>query len=170
MTKALNDVAAAARKTGAGFNRKESKQDYATPPDFMAAFVRRFGPVAFDLAASKENAKHERYFSVADNSLVQSWRAIDGNLWLNPPFDAITPWAKKCYEEGGLGGARVFLLVPASVGSNWFRDYVFNKAAVLFLNGRLHFDPAHPKWGYPKDCLLAGFGPFRSGCDVWTWK
>ena len=33
-----------------------SRQDYGTPPEFLAAVVARFGPLAFDLAASRDNA------------------------------------------------------------------------------------------------------------------
>jgi phage N-6-adenine-methyltransferase len=102
------------KKTGAGFNRGSSKQDYATPPDFMSAVEKRFGLVAFDLAASANNSKHANYFSESDNSLVQEWHKIPGNLWLNPPFDPITPWAQKCASESILG-ATIFFLVPASV-------------------------------------------------------
>lgn len=41
----------------------DSKQDYSTPDDFLGAVTRRFGPIQFDLAAHKLNAKHERYFA-----------------------------------------------------------------------------------------------------------
>ena len=62
--------------------------------------------------------------------------------------------------------SRIYFLVPAAVGSNWFRGYVHKKALVLFLNGRLSFDGKAP---YPKDCLLAVYG-VKAGYDVWKWK
>ena len=42
---------------GASFNRKESFQAYATPPEFIAAVKRRFrvSEFAWDLAADAEN-------------------------------------------------------------------------------------------------------------------
>lgn len=158
----------ASTKTGAGFARGKSKQDYSTPPDFMQAVLGRFGPISFDLAASEDNAKHPSFYSIADNSLVQPWHKIPGTSWLNPPFDLIAPWAEKCAAECRLG-ARILFLVPASVGSNWFRDHVHRHAFVLALNGRIAFDPNNPTWGYPKDCMLAGYG-FGVGFDTWTWK
>jgi len=42
---------------------EDSKQDYATPGDLMAAVAGRFGPMQFDLAAHAGNKKHERYFA-----------------------------------------------------------------------------------------------------------
>ena len=42
---------------------KNNKQDYATPADFMAAVMKRFGPIAFDLAAHAGNTKSPNYFA-----------------------------------------------------------------------------------------------------------
>jgi hypothetical protein len=42
---------------------KDSKQDYATPAEFIAAVEKRFGPIQFDLAAHRANKRHERYFA-----------------------------------------------------------------------------------------------------------
>lgn len=41
----------------------ESKQDYATPETLIAAVVKRFGPISFDLAAHAGNKRHPRYFA-----------------------------------------------------------------------------------------------------------
>jgi hypothetical protein len=104
----------------------DSKQDYRTPADFMAAVAKRFGPVTFDLAAHAGNAQHPLYFApthfitstgskktgdlvevrtknldpsaAAFDSFAQDWRAaVTGGLgWLNPEFGDIAPWAEKC--------------------------------------------------------------------------
>jgi hypothetical protein len=44
---------------------EDSKQDYKTPDDFIAAVQKRFGIIQFDLAAHRQNARHERYFAPA---------------------------------------------------------------------------------------------------------
>lgn len=154
--------------SGAALNRGSSKQDYATPPEFIEAVVKRFGRISYDLAASPENTKSEHYFSEAQNSLAQDWHSLsDGvaNLWLNPPFDNISPWALKCAEEGQRG-ARILFLTPASIGANWFAKHVHNKALVLALNGRICFDGKNP---YPKDCILSCYGFGVTGFNVWGW-
>lgn len=43
----------------------DSKQDYGTPADFLAAVEGRFGPIVIDLAAHAGNHKHARYFAPA---------------------------------------------------------------------------------------------------------
>lgn len=152
--------------TGPTINRHKSKQDWATPPEFIEAVEKRFGKIEFDLAASAENTKHTGFYDEERDSLKQDWHKLYGNLWLNPPFSNIAPWAKKCAEEASLG-ATILFLTPASIGSNWFRDYVHRKAQVLALNGRITFIGAITP--YPKDCILSTYG-FPIGFDVWNWR
>ena len=158
---------------GAAHNRGKSKQDYATPRDFRDAVSAKFGVPAWDLACSPENQFGPGGITKEQDSFSVDWHLLGGLLWLNPEFDDIAPWAKKSNDEQALG-ARELMLVPASVGSNWFKKYVHRQAPVLFLNGRLCFDGVAP---YPKDCMLIlwGFEQFVTPLsnrfyDVWTWK
>lgn len=41
----------------------KNKQDYATPPEFMEAVTKHFGPIAFDLAAHAGNTKSPHYYT-----------------------------------------------------------------------------------------------------------
>lgn len=119
----------------------------------------------FDLAASTRNAKARRYYTMQTDALERDWTILTGHLWLNPPYDRIEPWAAKCASTP-TRMRRIYFLVPAAVGSNWFAKHVDGKARVYLLNGRLSFDGKHP---YPKDCVLALFGP-TPGYEVWRWK
>jgi phage N-6-adenine-methyltransferase len=143
-----------------------SKQDYATPLDFIDAIERRFGPIAFDLAASDENKVCPCFFNEARNSLLQDWTTLDGTLWLNPPFERLEPWAQKCTTVSNRSGW-LLLLVPASTGANWFQGSLVPNAYVLDLAPRLSFDGVAP---YPKDLVLAAFGFGVVGRGFWRWK
>jgi hypothetical protein len=154
-----------------------SEQTVGTPPAFVHAVVQRFGPIVRDLAATHENslaARRSEFFGPgskhAENALDDSvrWGLSDGGLaWLNPPFGRIKPWVEKCAAESA-NGARILLLVPASVGAEWFfflREgaYVFELAPRLTFVG--HATP------YPKDLVLAYFGPERfTGRQHWRWR
>ena len=152
-----------------------SKQDYQTPRAFVDAVKFRLGvdEFSFDFAADDagKNRVAESWWGPYCDSLSktrQNWvnAASGGFAWLNPPFADIAPWAERCKWLRQDGGS-VALLVPAGVGSNWFRDHVAGQALVLFLNGRLSFDGVAP---YPKDCVLALYAPhFAPGYEVWTW-
>lgn len=155
----------------ASFNRGKSKQTYETPPEFMRAVSKRFGPISFDLACVLETAKAKRFFTPESDAFQFDWHKLRGLLWLNPPYDNISPWAERCAKESRLG-AKILFLVPASVGSNWHANFVHNTAHVCFLNGRIQFVGA--KDPYPKDCILACYGMRNEGMEpgysVWRWK
>jgi len=152
-----------------------SKQDYSTPEKFIAAVKARLGIARFehDFAADASNAQAATFFDEQRDALsVPRWEeyCAGGWGWLNPPFSDIGPWARRCAETGRAGGLLAFL-VPAGVGANWFRDYIDGEASVLFLNGRLAFMPDKPTWLYPKDCILALYGPLVTpGYTVWNWR
>lgn len=152
-----------------------SKQDYWTPPEFLDAVRKTLGVHEFDvdLAADDGNAIALEYFTAQNSAFdAQTWRFASGWNWLNPPYSAIGPWVERAYLEARDNRAKTAVLIPASVGANWWRDWVHNKALVLFLNGRLTFVGCTAP--YPKDCALLLYDPFlvREGMtyyDVWSW-
>lgn len=165
---------------GASFNRGNSAQNFATPRIFGAAVLEKLGieDFMFDFAANSENAVSLCYWDKQTDALKQTdedWLFAvqqpyrSGWGWLNPPFDDIEPWAEKMTVLRDKSGSCAFL-VPAAVGSNWWRDYTHGVAYVLLINGRIPFDPLKPHWGYPKDCALCLYSPEREpGYEVWSW-
>jgi len=157
-----------------------SRQDYGTPQEFLLSVKTLLQITSFwkDLAASPENAVASRYYTVDNDALLirNGWESpYFGWNWLNMPFRKIEPWVEKAHQTESVGNHAV--LVPASVGSAWWRKWVHRKATVLFLEGRLTFvgeiDP------YPKDCALLLY-PFGKGLtrfgstvhhyNVWDWR
>lgn len=163
-------------------NRGKSNQYYETPNNFIKAVERKFGPIIFDLAASNYNTKSSSYFTEEQDSLEQDWTKLptNGNLWLNPPYSDIGLFAKKCNDTISKIVATkchskisILMLVPASVGSNWFRDYVYEKSIIFFLNGRITF--VGEKNPYPKDCMLCQYIDYSDDVSklttcIWHWN
>jgi len=143
----------------------DTRQDYGTPLEFIEAVERRFGKLTFDIAASPENAKCEKFFTEADDALEQPWP--NGLLWLNPPFKVIDPWAEQCLFYGN-PLRRILMLTPASIDALWYAKHVHQKAAVLAVSPRIKF--VGEKHAYPKPLMLSCFGFGVSGLDVWRWK
>lgn len=159
--------------------RGRSKQDYQTPPELLMAVRRYLGirDFSIDLAAARHNTVHPVYFTEDDDALQQSWHQWTGHDhgwgWCNPPFAHIEPWVKHASTQMAMG-AQVAMLLPAGIGSNWFRQWVHLQAFWLALNGRLTF-MGQPTC-YPKDCILVlwdlDLQPGASGnapYDVWEW-
>ena len=163
-------------------NRGHSRQDYSTSCEFLCAVRSRFGRIDVDLAARKDNAVTDLFIGPDADSLTVPWaRSFGGALpdvriplaWCNPEFANIRPWVAKAREEtrGNLGREFplcVLLLVPAAVGSAWFRDFVHGAAKVFVLSPRLQFEGETAP--YPKDCMLLLFGPWGGGFDLWQWS
>lgn len=146
-----------------------------TPPEFLAAARKLLGITEFavDLACCQDNKVAPVGISADMDSLSLNWVDECGTdwCWLNPPYDNIGAWAEKCLRES-MDGAHIAFLVPASVGSNWWRDFVHYQADVRFLNGRLKFlyaNGTRHKDYYPKDLALILYGN-EPGYDVWNWR
>lgn len=157
-----------------------SRQDYHTPDAFLQAVLLylRQPAFTFDFAADAASACAPSYWDAEVDSLRQpaeDWAAVatpqdmpGGWAWLNPPFAHIAPWVRICWAARELG-ARIAVLLPAGVGSDWWRDYVHGQVHVLLVNGRLTFkgtpDP------YPKDVVLLLYAKeLEPTYQVWNWR
>lgn len=157
--------------TGPSIKRGRSKQDHGTPREFLDAVEKRFGKICWDLAAHRENRVVNQYLGpgsvIAENSLAYDWNLLNGVLWLNPEFANIEPWARMC-SLNRFRHSPLLMLTPASIGTDWFSDFVKDRAFVLGLSPRMTFvgsdDP------YPKDLMLSVFYAGLSGFDTWRWK
>lgn len=125
---------------------------YRTDPEFME-FINGKYKIIGDLAASDDNFQAPLYITEKENSLSADWKEFyyicvnsegDGYLWLNPPYDDIGEWARKC-AYAMMEDVKILFLVPAGVGTNWYRKHVEDFARVDLLNGRLVFDFLYPE-------------------------
>lgn len=117
----------------------------ATPSDLFRQLDREFG-FTVDVCASIDNAKCPRFFSEADNGLVQAW--APERCWMNPPYSEIEPWTKKAVAES-CAGAVVVGLLPVRTDLGWFhRDVLIGASEIRFLRGRMRFEQGNgtPMW------------------------
>jgi len=125
-----------------GKNKGESETVVRTQPELLAAVEARWGSLTWDLAALPENAVADKYITPWEDSLAPhtEW-PLDELPWLNPPYDDITPWVRKCDGYHRAYGPRfeALLLIPAAIGSRWYADHCFNKCETIPLMGRPQF-------------------------------
>lgn len=146
--------------------------DERTPKSFIEAVKKRWGQLSWDLAADNRGtvAQADAFYGPSDNSLVQPWENLFGNLWLNPPwppYGDITPWVQKCAAaaHSSLSYTRFLLFIPAMTSAKWWGDCVDGQAQVNFLAGRFTDDPSSP---YFRDLALCVYGE-KPGYDLWRW-
>lgn len=115
------------------FSRKSD--EWATPPELFEELDREFD-FNLDPCATPDNAKCEKYFTMEENGLVQNWGGY--RVFCNPPYSNLAAWVKKAAEESARG-ALVVMLIPARTDTRYFHDYIYHKAEIRFIRGRLHF-------------------------------
>ena len=108
---------------------------WATPQDFFDQLDNEFR-FNLDVCALPENTKCPAYYTPEMDGLSQPWY---GRCWCNPPYGRqVGRWVKKAAESAA-EGATVVMLLPARTDTAWFHDYIYEKAEVRFVRGRLKF-------------------------------
>ena len=126
-----------------------SKTDlWATPQEFYDKLNAEF-QFTLDPCATSQNAKCEKYYTKKEDGLKQNWQGE--TVFCNPPYGrVIKDWVKKCYEESRKENTTVVMLIPARTDTNYFHDYIYNKAKeIRFIRGRLKFGNAKNSAPFP---------------------
>lgn len=94
-----------------------------------------------DVAADENNKKCKKYYSLKEDGLNQTWRTERGGaVWCNPPYGRdIKKWVEKAYKESKLHNTTIVMLIPSRTDTQYFHDYIYNKAKLFFIRGRLKF-------------------------------
>ena len=93
--------------------------DRWTPLNLWIPWNERFA-FTLDVAASTENYLCDRYFTLEDDGLTQSWEGE--RVWCNPPYSDIPRWVEKAHES--LAQAVVMLLPANRTEQRWWQVLV----------------------------------------------
>ena len=108
--------------------------EWSTPQDTFDELDKEFH-FTLDPCATKENAKCGKFYTIEDDGLKQSWD--NEVVFCNPPYGReIKHWVKKA---SAAAGGTVVMLMPARTCTAYFHDYIYNKAEIRFIRGRLKF-------------------------------
>ena len=142
--------------------------EWTTPLEFFANLCCRF-QLTTDLACTTEN-KRTQFGLCRDlidpltgqqvDSLKVNWATLNKNnggwLWCNPPYGRdIGKWIKKAYEES-LKGTKIIMLIPARTDTSYWHDYIFGKAEIEFIRGRLKFGESKNSAPFPSALIIYG--------------
>lgn len=110
--------------------------EWATPYDLFDELNAEFD-FTLDPCASAENAKCEKFYTKEEDGLAQSWAGE--RVFMNPPYGKeASNWIAKAYFESQYAEVIVGLL-PARTDVKWFHDFVYGKAEIRFIKGRVKF-------------------------------
>ena len=121
---------------------------WSTPQAFFDKMDKEFH-FTCDVCATKDNAKCDLFYSPEEDGLSQEW---EGVCWMNPPYGReITKWVKKASESNK---ATVVCLLPARTDTAWFHDYIYGKAEIRFIRGRLKFGDGKNSAPFPSMIVI----------------
>ena len=124
---------------------------WATPQDFFDELNEEF-EFTLDPCATPDNAKCAKFFTKEQDGLKQDWTGE--RVFCNPPYGrAIGAWVKKCHDEAQKG-TLVVMLIPARTDTSYFHDYIYHKAEIRFIRGRLKFGGASQGAPFPSMVVI----------------
>lgn len=120
---------------------------WATPQNLFDKLNEEFC-FTIDVCAIPDNAKCDRYFTPEMDGLKQEWA---GTVWCNPPYGRqIGKWVEKAYKSD----CTVVMLLPARTDTRWFHDYIYGKAEIRFVRGRLKFGGVKSSAPFPSMIVI----------------
>lgn len=122
--------------------------EWATPQYLFDALDKEFH-FELDVCANHENHKCAKYFTKTDDGLSMPWGGV--TIWCNPPYGReIGKWVAKCVDHPGTA----VMLLPARTDTRWFHDYIYNKAEIRFIKGRLKFGDSKNSAPFPSMVVI----------------
>jgi phage N-6-adenine-methyltransferase len=140
---------------------ESNSNEWETPQSLFNELNREFN-FTLDVAASIHNHKCLDYFDKEDDGLTFNWHKHNqtknkekaGSIWMNPPYGReIGKWIKKAHEESMLG-ATIVCLIPARTDTTYWHDFIFGKAEIRFIKGRLKFGNSKNSAPFPSAIVI----------------
>lgn len=125
---------------------------WATPIDYFEEINKEFN-FNLDPCADESNHKCEKYFTRETDGLSQNWGGY--RVFCNPPYGReIGNWVRKAYETNKEAGNLIVMLLPARTDTRWFHDYIYGKAEIRFIKGRLKFGGSKNSAPFPSMLVI----------------
>jgi site-specific DNA-methyltransferase (adenine-specific) len=123
-----------------------NSDDWATPHDIFQRLNEEFN-FNLDPCASRENHKCDTYYTVDDDGLSQPWGGC--RVFCNPPYSEIDKWVEKAYRESQHDNTLVVLLIPSRTDTRYFHNFIYQRAEIRFVKGRLKFGQSKNSAPFP---------------------
>tara|TARA_Y100000004_G_C8788112_1_gene357996 strand:- start:60 stop:605 length:546 start_codon:yes stop_codon:yes gene_type:complete len=116
------------------------KDDWQTPQWLFDKLNKHFEFVA-DVCATDQNTKCDIYFDKNKSCLEHDWFECN---FMNPPYGrGIGKFIEKAYWQWWDNDCTTVSVLPARTDTKWFHSFIYNKADITFMKGRLKFEGGH---------------------------
>lgn len=125
--------------------------EWETPREVFEALDAEFH-FTLDPCSTHENAKCAKHYTREEDGLAQDWTGE--TVFCNPPYGREMPlWIEKCARHGAGGGVAV-MLIPARTDTRAFHEFIYHKAEVRFVRGRLKFGGSKNSAPFPSMIVI----------------
>lgn len=144
-----------------------SKSDEWSTCDKFYNKIDKIHHFTLDPCATHENHKCDKYYTMEDDGLKQSWAGE--TVFVNPPYSKIKEWIQKAYIEAlNCPGTKVVMLLPARTDTKYFHDYCMEASEILFVKGRLKFGNQKNSAPFPSMVVIFEHGLFEGAPQLGT--
>ena len=128
-----------------------NSDEWTTPQDIYDMLDKEFS-FNLDPCATEENHKCEMYYTAETDGLSQKWGGY--RVFCNPPYSNITAWVEKAFRETRNDNTLVVLLIPSRTDTRYFHDFIYQRAEIRFIKGRLKFGDSKNSAPFPSMVVI----------------
>lgn len=128
-----------------------NSDEWKTPQELYRKLNERF-KFTLDPCSTEENHLCDKYYTKKENGLCKSWKGE--TAFVNPPYSEIKQWVEKCYLEHETNGVTAVMLIPSRTDTKYFHEYIYHKAKIEFIKGRLHFSNSKNSAPFPSMIVI----------------
>lgn len=128
-----------------------NSDEWATPQHIYDSLDAEFN-FNLDPCATEVNHKCGTFYTIKTNGLAQKWGGC--RVFCNPPYSNISAWVEKAFRETRNDNTLVVLLIPARTDTRYFHDYIYQRAEIRFVKGRLKFGDSNNSAPFPSMIVI----------------
>ena len=128
-----------------------NSDEWATPQEFFNSINKEF---EFDLdpCATLDNHKYDKYYTIEEDGLSKKWGGH--RVFCNPPYSQINKWVEKAFRESKEDNTLVVMLIPSRTDTRYFHNFIYKRAEIRFVKGRLKFGDSNNSAPFPSMLVI----------------
>lgn len=128
-----------------------NSDEWSTPQQLFDSLDEEF-EFNLDPCSTEENHKCDLFFTAETDGLKQNWGGY--RVFCNPPYSNISEWVEKAFRETRNDNTLVVLLIPSRTDTRYFHDYIYQRAEIRFVKGRLKFGESKNSAPFPSMIVI----------------
>ena len=128
-----------------------NSDEWATPQHIFDSLDAEFN-FNLDPCATESNHKCDTFYTAKTDGLKQNWGGQ--RVFCNPPYSNISLWVEKAFRETRNDNTLVVLLIPARTDTRYFHDFIYQRAEIRFIKGRLKFNDSKNSAPFPSMVVI----------------